>query len=223
MRSIVRYNLGELIGDRTNQKFAAALASPEHSLAGDAYRCGPCDFDLRGLSVAPNPMPHPATLSPSPPDWIRGPLARRRRRLEFFQPRRDLHGHPNRLGHERFVDLEIAFVLGEVSLPMRLVENSPVSGPKVHRVLQALEHEIAAIGPEAVPSQRSQRQRVCRVVCEVELAFETEFAAVGVVQASFPRLKQAVELASGRPRVFSWYLSTAQWDLCRKQDVTPTF
>ena len=71
---------------------------------------------------------------------------------------------------------------------MRLVENSPVSGPKVHRVLQALEHEIAAIRPEAVPSQRSQRQRVCRVVCEVELAFETEFAAVGVVQASFPRL-----------------------------------
>lgn len=85
----------------------------------------------------------------------------------------------------RAVDVEVAFVLGEVAFSMRLVEDAPVARRDVQGVRQALEDEIAVLRAVAVPSQCGQREGVGGVVGQVESAFEREQVAVRVAKPAF--------------------------------------
>jgi hypothetical protein len=90
----------------------------------------------------------------------------------------------------------MAFVFGEVSGAVGLVQHAPLSRGEVHGVLQALKYQVVAVRSVAMPAQGGQRQGVSGVIRQVELTFQAEFAVLRVPQARDAGGKQAIELAA---------------------------
>ena len=87
---------------------------------------------------------------------------------------------PQQRRDKLLVDIHLALVLGEIPLPVRLVEDSPLFGRKIDRMLQALEHQITRLGAVTLETQRRQRQSMPGVVGEVEAALETQVLVRGI-------------------------------------------
>ena len=84
-----------------------------------------------------------------------------------------------------FIDIDVPFILGEVSLAVSLVQHSPMLGSEVEGVLGALEYEITVLGPVARASQRCQRQSMRGVVSKVEPGFLAQALVLGIGQPDF--------------------------------------
>ena len=111
----------------------------------------------------------------------------------------DLSRDPDQ-GLEQFrILIEMAFIFRPIANSMSLVEDTPFRCAQADRVLKHLEHQVSALGAVPVETQRSQRQRVRSIVCEVESALETELGPLCIREARTARVDHAVELdGSGR-------------------------
>jgi len=78
---------------------------------------------------------------------------------------------------------------GQVSLSLGLIENPSVSCAEVGCVLQTLKDQVPAIRAETVPAQRSQRERMGRVVGQVELTFQAQFTPLSISKTPSPCIK----------------------------------
>jgi len=85
---------------------------------------------------------------------------------------------------------------GQVSLSLGLIENPSVSCAEVGCVLQTLEDQVPAIRAETVPAQRSQRERMGRVVGQVELTFQAQFTPLSISETLLARSQQTIEFSS---------------------------
>ena len=86
----------------------------------------------------------------------RGAISRNRslQTRQVLHPVHHFPHDPQQRGHELLVDIHHAFVLGEIPLPVCLIEDSPLLGRQVDRVLQALEDQIARPG-SVTPGEQS--------------------------------------------------------------------
>jgi hypothetical protein len=83
--------------------------------------------------------------------------------------------------NEVLLDLQKTLVFGKIPSPVRLIQYTPLLAWQVDRVLQALKHDVAALGTITVPPQGSERQCVRRVVREVESTLEAERGIPGIL------------------------------------------
>ena len=56
------------------------------------------------------------------------------------------------LGHGGFFDVEVAFVLSQISLLMRGIQHAPTAGRPAQRVRQTLKHGVTAFTAQAMPA-----------------------------------------------------------------------
>lgn len=85
-------------------------------------------------------------------------------------------------------------VLRQIALAMGLVEHAPLLVGQRDGVGQALKDQVATLGAIAMPAQRRQRQRVRRVVGQVEATLEIQRGVFCILQAVSTRPQQALEL-----------------------------
>jgi hypothetical protein len=104
--------------------------------------------------------------------------------------------NPNQRLEQRVVDVEFAFILREVSLSVRLIENPPLFRRYSESVFQTLKDHVSALGAVTMPTKCRKRERVSRVVCEIESAIAAEDCDGSVFQPCGARTKQAVHFCS---------------------------
>ena len=63
---------------------------------------------------------------------------------------RDQLGNPDRRFQKLIIDVDVAFILRQVSFPVGLVEHSPMPGLEVQGVLSTLKNEITVKGSEYI-------------------------------------------------------------------------
>src|SRR5258706_5835349 len=115
-------------------------------------------------------------------------------RPELRHAARNLRGHAQQGGEQCIVDLDVTLVLGEIALPMGLVEHSPLFGCDPQRVLQTLKDDVSVLRPIPMPAQSGERKRMCGVVGQVEATLAAERRLLGVAQANRAGADQAVDL-----------------------------
>ena len=94
--------------------------------------------------------------------------------------------HANQGFDQRLIDIQVAFILSEITLSVRLIEHSPLLAWKVYGVLQALEHKVSAIRAIAMRSQCGKREGMSSIVREVESALATEGCVLRILEPSRP-------------------------------------
>jgi hypothetical protein len=99
-------------------------------------------------------------------------------RCECAYPRVGFLRDAHQSGQQRFVDVELTAIVGDVAFAMRLIDDSPLLRWEREGMLETLEDDVAILGSIGVPAKRGQCQRVCGVVCEVESAVDVHRAAV---------------------------------------------
>lgn len=107
--------------------------------------------------------------------------------------RADCVARCDQIRHDPIVDIQRALVFAKVPHVMALRKNSPHVRPQAKSVRQQLEDDVALTRSTPVPAKRGKTQRMCRVVCKIESAFERELRTSRIAQANVARFDEALE------------------------------
>jgi hypothetical protein len=80
----------------------------------------------------------------------------------------------NQIGDQFLFDLQMSLVFSKIAPLMPKRQNPPVFRRQAKGILQALKHQIAVVGTLPIPTQSRERQRMGRVVSEIEATFDVK-------------------------------------------------
>src|SRR5687767_186855 len=96
------------------------------------------------------------------------------------------------------LDVDIAFVLRQVPLPVRLVEDPPLLWQQSECMLQSLKYEVAMLGAIAVKAKSCERKSMSSIVGQVESTLEAQTRKLCILDAHCTGPHQPFELCRGR-------------------------
>ena len=97
----------------------------------------------------------------------------------------------NKLVDKALGDIEVAFLFGEVTFVVCLVQQQPLLRLVPQCVLQALKDQVAIVAAVAMGTQGRQRGRVRGIAGKVEAAFQRQDRLPRILQAHACRTEQA--------------------------------
>ena len=91
-----------------------------------------------------------------------------------------LSGHSEHCRKQLLIHVQLAFVLGNITLAVSLIQYAPLGIGHADRVLQALKDQVAGLRSIAFGTQSCERQGVSCVVSKIESAFEADFGSLAI-------------------------------------------